>query len=103
MSILTEDEKQWHLDKRVPIAQMITVLVAIISGAWAISESYNELKTVKEDVGELKEKVKAYDARDLRTAERLISLEEQIKYNNKLLEQMLLKLNIKNVQKPELP
>jgi hypothetical protein len=62
-----EYEKQWHLDKKVPLALIVTIIAQTVIAAWAASNIWTR-------VGELEHKVEIATPQ----AERIIRLETKV-------------------------
>ncbi len=60
-------ERQWHLDKKVPLALIVTIIAQTIIAAWAASNIWTR-------VGELEHKVEIAAPQ----AERIIRLETKV-------------------------
>lgn len=86
------EKEEWHLDKKVPIGMILAILGQLVFFTWLANDAFNELKVLKVDMNKVEMKIKEYDSRELRTAERLISVEEQLRNTNKLLEKIWAKM-----------
>jgi hypothetical protein len=62
-----DDDQQWHLDRKVPLALIFTIIAQTIVAAWAASNIWTR-------VGELERKVEAAAPQ----AERTIRLETKV-------------------------
>jgi len=62
-----DDTTQWHLDKKVPLALIITIIAQTVIAAWAASNMWTR-------VGELEHKVEVAAPQ----AERIIRLETKV-------------------------
>jgi len=72
--MVVNDEARWHLDKRVPIALILTIFIQTVGIVWWAA-------TVTSRVDRLEEK--ANIAQELNN--RVIRMEEQLKASNRIL------------------
>lgn len=82
-------DSQWHLDKRVPIALIITLFVqfmgVVVSGAWLafqVLDNAESIVNIQSSVSEFR--TKNSDVKD-----RVIRIEERTISNQRLLERIL--------------
>ena len=72
-----EADKKWHLDKRVPIALILAILLQTGGGFWWASNITTRV-----------DRLEANSNNTVILTERVIRLEEQMKNTNKLLEEI---------------
>lgn len=57
----------WHLDKRIPIALIITLTVQLGAGIWFLSAAFKDIETNRNDIsrinGDMETNVRALSAR----------------------------------------
>ena len=54
-------EGSWHLDKRVPVALIITMCIQIFAGVWWASRIDSEMQTVKMNIEHLRREMTSKD------------------------------------------
>lgn len=77
-----DQDERWHLDKRVPIAMILTLLAYGIAGLWFVAD-------IKKDVEVLKDARQAQVARDQRQDEDMASAVRLVREDIKELGQKL--------------
>lgn len=71
---MSEDGEGWHLDKRVPVALMITLFLAVCSGVYAYSRLEGTVETNVVRLARLEAKAAASD----QAAQRVLSRVERL-------------------------
>lgn len=79
---MADINEQWHLKREVPIATIMTLVVAIASAAYFLAEQSNELKILRNDFINHVEvdnaRLERQDARDALILESLRAIESDV-------------------------
>ncbi|MDH3740728.1 MAG: hypothetical protein OER56_03945 [Hyphomicrobiales bacterium] len=79
----------WHLDKRVPLALIITIFMQTVGAVWFAADLANSVENNTDRIAEIRKKAVGRDRSTGQINERLIRLEEDVKHGNKLLEELV--------------
>ncbi|MBL4692510.1 MAG: hypothetical protein JKY92_04195 [Magnetovibrio sp.] len=82
------DDKHWHLDRRVPIAMIVALLIQFASGAWYMHGLTDGVDNNKSDIAEIKKLVDQTRTAENQISHRMIAVETQLKANNRILERL---------------
>lgn len=87
--------ESWHLDKKIPIALIITIILNTGSFVWWMSSLDAAVDVLKRDQERIDIRLKESEQKNNGSSDRLIRLEEQVSQQTKMLERILVKLESK--------
>jgi hypothetical protein len=83
-----DTDKQWHLDKRIPIAMIVALFVQFASGVWYMSWLAAQVSTNTKEIVRVQSSISIFQARNSEVKERVIRIEEKLAAQHELLERI---------------
>lgn len=82
----------WHLDRRVPLALIVAILITYTSnlglGVWFVSDLYHRVANNSQAITQVSEKLQKMDERSDNVEKSIIELRSDVKHGNQLLQEI---------------
>lgn len=75
---MPENDKNWHLDKRVPIALIFALMAQLAGAAWLASAAFKDIETNRRGITSLSQRVEPLERSRGTQAVQMGRIEEQI-------------------------
>lgn len=86
-------DKRWHLDKKVPVALIITLILQFGAGAWYMSWLTSEVAANSKENTRIDKSVSKFREKNGDIKDRVIRIEEKLISQRDLLERILRKVD----------
>lgn len=71
-------KEQWHLDKRVPVALIVTILTGYAGGIWWVSDLSHKVDNNTKDIVKMENAISERAAQNTDASNRIIRIEEKL-------------------------
>lgn len=87
------EKESWHLDRRVPVAIIVTIMIQLLGGAWVASQLVSRLENVEKTALNNRHSVEKMEERQRLSETAYARLEERMNAAIKILEKIDRKIN----------
>lgn len=81
-------DEQWHLDKRIPIALIVTIMSGYAGGIWWLADLSNEVEIQGRNIERIEGEVEKRTIANTDANNRIIRIEEKVANQTEILQEI---------------